>query len=163
MDQKQKQISGPRFNIFDFLIIVAIVVCLAAIAARILFISNEKESVVFADVYFEVEGLSDVTAEAICMQNESIYLQSSDVRIGMITVAQAEAQRILTETADGTPIEAMHPKKKTVTGKAQIKGVWRDEGFVIDGAYLAKVGEPLEIYTKYASCTITITAITQKQ
>ena len=73
MDQKQKQISGSRFNIFDFLIIVGVIVCLAAIAARILFIGNEKKKVVYADVYFEISGISDVTADAIGIPNESIY------------------------------------------------------------------------------------------
>ena len=81
MDQKQKQISGSRFNIFDFLIIVGIIVCLAAIAARMLFIGNEKKKVVFADVYFEVSGISEVTADALCVTNESIYLQSNDMQI----------------------------------------------------------------------------------
>ena len=60
-------------------------------------------------------------------------------------------------------IEALHPEKKTVYGMAQLKGVWYDEGFMIDEAYLATVGSSLEIYTKYASCTITITSITPKQ
>ena len=162
MDQKQKQISGSRFNIFDFLIIVGIVVCFAAIAARILFISNQKEKVVFADVEFEISGISEVTAEALSMPNESVYLQSNDVRIGILNVSQVEAQKVLVEAADGTLVEAAHPEKKTVYGTAQIKGVWYAEGFMIDEAHLAKVGDTLEIYTKYVSCTITITALKQK-
>ena len=163
MDQKQKQISGPRFNIFDFLIIVGIVVCIAAIAISILFIGSVKENVVYADVSFEVSGISDATAEALCAPNESLYLQSGDARIGVINSAYAEAQRVLVENTDGVLVEAYHPDRKTVYGEAQIKGVWYEEGFMIEGAYLAKVGESIEIYTKYASCTITITAITPKQ
>ena len=97
MDQKQKQISGSRFNIFDFLIIVGVIVCLAAIAARILFIGNEKKKVVYADVYFEISGISDVTADAIGIPNESIYLQSNDIRVGVMNETQAEAQKILTD------------------------------------------------------------------
>jgi len=162
MDQKQKQISGSRFNIFDFLIIVGIIVCLAAIAARMLFIGNEKKKVVFADVYFEVSGISEVTADALCVTNESIYLQSNDMQIGILASAQSEAQKVLTDNGEGILVEALHPEKKTVYGTAQIKGVWHDEGFMIDEAYLATVGGSLDIYTKYASCTITITAITPK-
>ena len=163
MDQKQKQISGSRFNIFDFLIIVGIVVCLAAIAARILFIGNEKKNVVYADVYFEISGISEVTAEAISVPNESIYLQSNDIRIGVMNETQTEAQKVLTDNGEGVLVEALHPEKKTVYGMAQIKGVWYEEGFMVDEAYLATVGSSLEIYTQYASCTITITSITPKQ
>ena len=162
MDQKQKQISESRFNIFDFLIIVGIVACIAVIAIRILFISNKKENVVFADVYFEVSGISDATAQALLAPNESIYLQDSDVRIGVLNTAQAEPQKLLVENAEGELVEAYHPEKKTLYGKAQIKGVWYEDGFMIAEAYLAKVGGTLEIYTKYASCTITITSIDQK-
>ena len=162
MDQKQKQISGPRFNIFDFLIIIALVVCVGAIIARALFVNNTRESVVFADVYFEVVGVSDVTADALCVQNESIYLQSSDVRVGLVNMVKSEPCRIWTENEDGILVEAVHPNKQTVYGKAQIKGVWHEDGFMVDGTYLVTVGNTLDIYTKYASCTITITSIMEK-
>ena len=162
MDQKQKQISGPRFNIFDFLIILALVVCVGAIIARALFVNNTRENVVFADVYFEVVGVSDVTADALCVQNESVYLQSNDERVGLINMIKKEPCRVWTEDTNGILVEAVHPDKTTVYGKAQIKGVWHEDGFMVDGTYLVTVGHTLDIYTKYASCTITITSITEK-
>lgn len=162
MDQKQKRISGPRFNIFDFLIILGIAVCLTAIIARFIFINNVKENIVFADVYFEIEDVSDVTANAFCIPNESIYLQSNDVRIGLLSIAKAEPMKVRTENESGALVEALHPVRKTVTGKAQIKGVWHEDGFLVDGTYLASVGQTLDIYTRYASCTITVTAIQEK-
>ncbi len=162
MDQKQKQISGPRFNIFDFLIILALAVCVATIIGRVIFVRNMREDVVLADVYFEVVGVSEVTANALCEQSDSIYLQSNDVRIGLINTATAEPCRVWTENEDGVLVEAVHPDKKTVYGKAQIKGVWYEDGFMVDGTYLASVGNTLDIYTKYASCTITIISITEK-
>jgi hypothetical protein len=162
MDQRQKRISGPRFNIFDFLIILAIVACVTAIIARVIFVANRKEDIVFADVYFEVTGISEVTANALCVQNESIYLQSGDARIGLINNVRSEPCTVRTEDENGALIEAVHPDKKSVYGMAQIKGLWHEEGFVVEGMYLATVGSTLDIYTKYASCTITITSIEQK-
>lgn len=163
MDQKQKQISGPRFNIFDFLIILALVICLGAIIARVIFISNVKENIVFADVYFEVSGISDVTADALCAENETLYLRSNDVKIGVLMEASVQPYIVLTENADGVLVEAVHPDRKTVRGKAQIKGAWYADGFKVGGMYLAAVGESFEIYTKHASCMITITGIAEKQ
>lgn len=163
MDQKQKQISGPRFNIFDFLIILGIVVCVTVMIARAIFISNAQEDIVFADVYFKVEDISEATANALCMPNESIYLQSNDVRIGLFSTVHTEALKVWTENEDGIFVEAAHPIRKTVSGKAQIKGVWNEDGFLIEGTYLAAVGQTIDIYTKYASCTITITSIAEKQ
>ncbi len=162
MDQKQKQISGPRFNIFDFLILLGAAVCLVAIVTRMIFVNNFKKNVVFADIYFEVENLSDVTANAFCVANESIYLRDSDVKIGLLSTATAAPMTVLTENENGVLVEAVHPDRKTVHGKAQIKGVWQEDGFWIEGTYLATVGKTLNIYTKYASCTITITSIHEK-
>ena len=162
MDQKQKQISGPRFNIFDLLIILGIFVCIIAMIARVIFVSSVKDEVVFANVYFEIQDISEATANAICNPHESIYLQSNDNRIGIFGTLSAEPLKVWAEDENGSIIEAIHPDRKTVSGKAQIKGVWHDEGFFVDGTYLAGVGQTLDIYTKYASCTITITAIEEK-
>jgi hypothetical protein len=129
---------------------------------RVIFVANRKEDIVFADVYFEVTGISEVTANALCVQNESIYLQSGDARIGLINNVRSEPCTVRTEDENGALIEAVHPDKKSVYGMAQIKGVWHEEGFVVEGMYLATVGSTLDIYTKYASCTITITSIEQK-
>jgi hypothetical protein len=163
MDQKQKQISGPRFNIFDFLIILALVICFGAIIARVIFISNVKENIVFADVYFEVSDISDVTAEALHTENETIYLRANDAKIGVLTEISVQPYTVLTEDENGVLVEAVHPDKKTVRGKAQIKGVWYADGFLVEGTYLAAVGESFEIYTKYVSCVITVTGIAEKQ
>ena len=162
MDQKQKQISGPRFNIFDFLIILGIVVCLAAIVARVIFISNAKDDIVYANVYFEIEDISEATANAVCVPNESIYLQSNDIRIGVFSTVTAEPLKVWADDGNGVLIEALHPNRKTVTGRAQIKGIWYDEGFLVEGTYLASVGQTIDVYTKYVSCTITITSIEEK-
>ena len=162
MDQKQKQISGFRFNIFDFLIILGIIVCLVAVIVRSVMISKAQEEIVYADVYFEVKGISEVTANALCMPNESIYLQSNDVEIGMFSTVESKAFRVLSEDENGRLIEVLHPDKQTVYGIAQMKGVWYQDGFLIDGTSFAKVGQTFDIYTKYASCTITITSIAEK-
>ena len=162
MDQKQKRISGARFNIFDFLIILGILVCLTAVITRWIMIKNAKEETVYTDIYFEVEGISEATAHALCMPDEAIYLQSNDVNIGVFSTVEEKQLRVLTEDEDGRLIEALHPDKMAVYGKAQIKGVWYEDGFLVDGTYFAKVGQTFDIYTKYASCTITVTAITEK-
>ena len=161
MDQKQKQISGFRFNIFDFLIILGILVCLIAVVTRWIMISNAKEEIVYTDVYFEVKGISEVTANALCAENEAIYLQSNDVNIGVFTELASEPLTVWAEDENGYLIEAVHPDKMAVYGKAQIRGVWYQDGFLVDGTYFAKVGQTFDIYTKYASCTITVTAITE--
>ena len=112
MDQKQKEISGFRFNIFDFLIILGILVCLTAVITRWIMIKNAKEETVYTDIYFEVEGISEATAHALCMPDEAIYLQSNDVNIGVFSTVEEKQLRVLTEDEDGRLIEALHPDKR---------------------------------------------------
>ena len=162
MDQKQKRISGARFNIFDFLIILGILVCIIAVVARAILISNAKNEIEYTDVYFEVKGVSDATARALCIPDAPIYLQSNDVKIGFFDTVDSKPLTVWAEDENGYLIEALHPDKHTVYGIAQIKGIWYDEGFLVDGTYIVKVGQTFDIYTKYASCTITVTAIAEK-
>ena len=161
MNQKQKKISGPRFNIFDFLIILALLVCVVAIVLRVIFIENTRQEVVLADIYFEVEGVSDVTAEALCVPNQPLYLQSNDTKIGILNSATSSAQMVWTEDGKGGLVEALHPDKKTVQGKARVMGIWTEDGFWINETCLVTVGKGVEIYTQTACCTIIISDITE--
>ena len=161
MDQKQKKISGARFNIFDFLIILGILVCIIAVTTRAIMISKAQDEMVYTDICFEVKGVSEVTANALCIPGEAIYLQSTDVNIGTFSTVDSKPLRVLSEDDNGRLIEVVHPDKKTVYGTAQIKGVWYEDGFLVDGTSIVKVGQMFDIYTKYASCTITITSITE--
>ena len=162
MDQKQKQISGVRFNIFDFLIILGILVCITAVVARAILIGSAKNEIEYTDVYFEVKGVSDVTARALCVPDAPIYLQSNDVKIGFFNTVDSKPLTVWAEDENGYLIEALHPDKHTVYGIARIRGIWYEEGFLVDGTYFVNVGQTFDIYTKYASCTITVTAITEK-
>jgi len=163
MDQKQKNISDPRFNIFDVLIVLALVICLVAIGIRLIFIGKSGKDVVQTEVSFEVAGVSEVTAEALCRPDRHIYLQSDNSRAGSVSSAEYTAQSVWTEDCSGNSVEALHPDKKTVRGIARIKGIWTDDGFWINGSQLIAVGQTLDIYTEDAFCTITITAIAEKQ
>lgn len=163
MDQKQKKISGPRFNIFDFLIILALLVCVVAIVIRVIFIENTKQEIVLADIYFEVEGVSEVTAAALCVPNQSLYLQGEEVKIGILNSATSSVQKVMAEDGKGGFVEALHPDKKTVEGKARVMGIWTEDGFWINETCLVTVGKSIDIYTEKVCCTITITDIAEKQ
>ena len=59
--------NGPKFNIFDILIILAVLVCVGAIIFRVFFISETQEDFRHAYVTFKVEGVSEETAQAFCI------------------------------------------------------------------------------------------------
>lgn len=159
--KKKRKAAGPRFNLFDFLIILTILVCIGAIVARAIFISRAQMENSTALVVFEVSGISSVTADAICKENQPIYLQSSNGWIGTVSTASQSAQKVLEKDENGMVQSAVHPEKKDVRVEAVMSGIWGDDGFFIGETELAAVGKTFDIYTPYVSCTITIISVSE--
>jgi len=161
--KRRTNTSGPRFNVFDFLIIFAIVVCIGAIVARAFFVGGFKKETARARIIFEVSDVSDVTAEALCVPYQSLYLQSDDTWLGRVISASVSQQKLLEKDANGVFRSVVHPEKKTVSGEAIVSGVWTDDGFLIAGEELATLGTSFDIYTPYVSCTITVIGVSESQ
>ncbi|MBE6664788.1 MAG: DUF4330 family protein [Ruminococcaceae bacterium] len=161
--KKKKKASGPRFNVFDFLIIVTILVCIGAIVVRAIFIGSAKEEITTAHMVFEVSGISLVTADALCIAEQPIYLQSDDTWIGTVISASASAQKVWEKDETGMLQSAFHPEKKTVRAEALISGTWSEDGFLIGGTNLASVGKTFAIYTPHVSCTVTVVSVSENQ
>ena len=161
--KRRSSASGPRFNVFDFLIILAIIICVGALIARAAFVGGFKKEFTRARVVFEVSGVSSVTADALAISYQSIYLQSDDTWVGTIISASQSPQKVFERDVNGTLQSASHPEKKTVRIEAFIRGMWTEDGFLIVGEDIASVGSTFDIYTPYASCTVTVVGITESQ
>lgn len=159
--KKKRKGTGPRFNVFDFLIILTIVVCVGAIVARAIFIGTAKNEIKTAKIVFEVSGISKETAELLRKENQTIYLQNGDVKIGKILEASYADQKVWEKDEDGNWQSARHPEKKDARGTAEMSGTWGEDGFFVGGTDLATVGKTFNIYTPYVSCTITIISISE--
>ena len=79
--------TGARFNIFDILILFAILASIAAIGVRAYFLADGKENVQTTRVEFVVRGVSEVTAQKFAKQYGTLYLDSTDAEIGTIISA----------------------------------------------------------------------------
>ena len=161
--KKKRKSSGPRFNVFDFLIIFTILVCVGAIIVRAIFVGSVKNENTTAKIVFEVSSISSATADALCIAEQPLYLKSDDTLIGTITSASQTSQKVWEKDENGMLQSAFHPEKKEVRGEAVISGVWGEDGFLISGTALAAVGKTFDIYTPYVSCTITIISISENQ
>lgn len=159
MQTKQK--TGPKFNIFDVLIILAVISCIAAIVVKIFFIEEVQADLNNAEITFIVENVSEGTAAAFCVPNRQIYLQDDNTEIGTLQTASYSAQKLLVEDSGGKLVEADHPTKKQILAVASMSGYWGEDGFLIGGTHLATVGSTFKIYTKDVACTIKITGVSQ--
>ena len=86
--------SGARFNIFDILILLAILASIAAIGVRAYFLASGEENVQTTRVEFVVKGVSEVTAQNFAKQYATLYLDSTDAEIGAIISATYTAASV---------------------------------------------------------------------
>lgn len=155
--------SGARFNIFDILILLAILACIAAIGVRAYFLASGEEQVQTTRVEFVVQGVSEVTAKNFSKQYSKLYLVDTDAEIGTIISATYSAAKVEAENAEGQLVIANHPEKMDIHGYANISGAWSEDGFLIGGTTLASVGKTVTVYTEDALCMITIVSIPKAQ
>ena len=162
MAKKTKNKSGARFNIFDVLIILALLACVGAIVVRVVFISNVEDVKKNVTIVYKIENISEETAIELCKPNQTVYLQKNNDNVGILESATYTEQIVWMENEAGELVKALHPDKKQITeGKASISGTWKDGDFLIGGTYLATVGDTIDIYTQNVACTITIVSISK--
>lgn len=150
--------SGARFNIFDVIILFAIIACIAAVAVRAYFTANTEESFAPAKIEFSVIGVSENTAEAMKI-GDKLYLSDNGKEIGVIDTSAYTASALYVEDSEGKIVTAAHPVRKDIHGTATLSGIWTEDAFMIGGIVPATVGKTISIYTKGVTCTITITAV----
>ena len=155
--------SGARFNIFDILILLAILASIAAIGVRVYFLASGEENVQTTRVEFVVKGVSEVTAQNFAKQYATLYLDSTDAEIGAIISATYTAASVEAENEEGKLVIASHPDKMDIHGYANISGTWSEDGFLVGGTELASVGKTVTVYTQDATCMITIVSIPKAQ
>ena len=149
--------SGARFNVFDVIIILALLACIAAIVIRAYFTANIENDFTTAKIEFTVKEVSDYTAEAL-KENTTLYIAAGDDEIGTVDTVTYSPAELYAEDASGVLVPASHPDKKDVRGTATLYGIWTDDGFMINGTVSASVGKTVNVYTQDVACTLTITA-----
>ena len=122
--------SGARFNVFDVIIILALLACIAAIVIRAYFTANIENDFTTAKIEFTVKEVSDYTAEAL-KENTTLYLAAGDDEIGTVDTVTYSPAELYAEDASGVLVPASHPDKKDVRGTATLYGIWTDDGFMI--------------------------------
>ncbi len=160
MSKTNQPRQGARFNLFDVILILAIICCIAGIVAHAYFVSDLNERYTEnATLSFTISGVSESTANAFCMASGTVYIAENDQAIGTLERASFSSHVLSLENEEGLLVSVTHPAKMDIQAEASITGTWTEDGFLIGGTTLAIVGKTLNIYTEGAVCTITITGV----
>lgn len=155
------EIKKSHFNVFDVLIIVAVLACIAAVVLRARFAANAATSEV-CGFDFVISSVLPDTAEKTEKSLEGgkkLYLSSDDTEIGYILSASACDTKVCVAGADGALHEVIDPTRKDIVGECIFYGSYNDLGFYIGGNRLATVGDTLIVYSDTMEFSVTITGM----
>lgn len=155
--------KNVRFNVFDVLIILVALACVAAIVIRVRFISDDKQSEQIT-VGFIVPGVMPSTAEQMThdlTQGTKLYLSSTDEEIGYIVSASSERSTVYAENGSGEIERVEHPESMNVSGLCVLYGKTGTGGFLIGGTTSATLSDVIYVYSSTIDFSMTITNVSE--
>lgn len=133
-----------RFNIFDIIIILAVIASIAAVVLKVAYFDKHNDISEHVIVNFTVYDIMDNTAASASKGN--VYLTNGDSLIGEIISAEVETNKIYIEE-DGVAKPHDNPLgKKNLHGRIKFAGISSETGFFIDGKTKITVGSVLSVY-----------------
>ena len=133
-----------RFNIFDIIIILAVIASIAAVVLKVAYFDKRNDISEHVIVNFTVYDIMDNTAASASKGN--VYLTNGDSLIGETISAEVETNKIYIEE-DGVAKPHDNPLgKKNLHGRIKFAGISSETGFFIDGKTKITVGSVLSVY-----------------
>ena len=150
-----------KFNLVDFIIVIAVIGCIAGVAVRYDFASklgmNSSNDEV--EISFLVMGIRNSSYEAFHVGDEFYWKQNS-MRVGELVelgdLQQAESY-ILDENNQYKI--SYNEQRCDVRGKILAKGKMTSDGFMLAGTQFLAPGKSMLVESQYVSVTLTITDI----
>ncbi len=161
--------TKKKLNAIDWFLIIAVVLCLAGAALRML-LGSESGSftspVVMEDyiISYEIRNIRNSSAEYLAA-DEVFYIEATDQYFGKSAgnISVTPAQFYLAD-AEGNYVEAYAPEngdatRVDVTGTMLVSGYMGDNGFLLGGATSLAVNKSIALRSTYIYVSITITDI----
>ena len=155
MDKSSKNTGKAKLNVIDVIIIVAIILCIAAVGVRIYFTTHTDTSPDKITVTFEVKGISEENAAQFAA-GKKVYLSADDSVAGEFLTVSVSPEKMLAHDEDGQLREVNNPDKKTVTGTISLTGKNNDSEFMVGGKYSVSLGSKIDVYTDRNMFTLTV-------
>ena len=164
----EKKRSRARFNIFDVVLILLVVLCVVGVWQRKnmqdLFRSND-ELETYA-VTFEVRKMRSTTA-ALLTKDTTLYFEEGSRRVTLGTISDQVLPLASVEylkDKNGQIVEAVYPQDdyeylQDVSGTLSCRGLTHDGAFMLEGEIYLAVDRVLSVSTELADFEIRITGI----
>lgn len=159
-----KTTKKAKLNLFDVILIVAVVAVLAAVLLKITYFDKNEAVEDRVTVGFTVCDIMNETATAA--KSGNVYLRDDTV-VGTVNSASIRQSEVYLTDTDGKIVRYATPlDKKDLVGKMTLSGIAKNTGFFVGGKQRITVGATLPVYifnpvTGNGACVeITVDSIT---
>ncbi len=149
----------PRFNVADFIVIIAIIAVIAAFALRIYNVLGVKDNTQKISVKFEVTGVSEeyLTID----EKDKFYFTKDDSYVGFVEEYELFDTVMYAYNDAGELVKAAIPGKKNIVGTMVIECTKAENGFYLGGTTLISEGSTLKLYSASREMDFVITKISE--
>jgi hypothetical protein len=149
----------PRFNVADFILIIAIIAVIAAFALRIYNVFGVKDDTQKISVDFEITGVSE---EYLTInEKDKFYSADDDSYVGVIEKYEFFDTIMYAYNDEGELVKAAIPGKKNIVGTMVIECTKAEKGFYLGGKTLLSEGGTLKLYSASREMDFVITKISE--
>ena len=149
-----------KFNIIDFLIIVAVIGCIAGVflrydlATKVGLNSNKDE----VEISFIVVSIRRESTEAL-LEGDTIYWEQNGMEIGKLLSKEVteEVKYVLDENYEYN--KKFNEIRFDVRGVILAKGNMTENGFMLNGTQFIAPGKELKIQSKNITTSVTVTSV----
>lgn len=156
-----KTLKTKTFNIFDLIIVIAIILCILAIVFKYVFIKNDNSFTELRNVTFSVDEILEITADNIISTyepNQDLYMNDSGENIGLLKSLEKQNAKLYVSDGDSVAL-VLNPEKFDLIGSAVLYGRQGANYFLVNGMYELKLDSTFVVYTTNAIFQIRITSI----
>jgi len=151
-----------RFNIIDFIIVIAIIGCIVGVALRYnvvdrIGISSLNDTVEIEFVIFNIRP----TSYDAMVKGDTFYWKQNNMEIGVLKEATGSYSETFIQTEDLKMVKHLRDDRYDVRGTFVAKGAMTESGFMLNGTQFLAPGKSLNVISKNIDVTLTITKITK--
>lgn len=136
-----------RFNIVDFVLIIATLACVIGIAIRYNLHSSLMQGSSTATVTVMIEGLLEDNTDTL-FEGDTFYYQKTGNRFGTLLSWETRPAKIRFVNADGTYSTTNYIDRVDVICQLEVEGYNSEDGFMIGGSTYVGCGSDILVRSR---------------
>ena len=138
-----------KFNLIDFLIVIAVIAVIVVIAFRSGLVENLANNAKGKTIVYTVK-IGDVQNESFNFIDigEKLYNDETDAYIGTIVDKRVETSKVYIISTEGKIVKTEQPGRADIYLTVEAKGTVNANGCKVDGKFFVAAGKLFSCYTE---------------